>query len=290
MWVNSVKNMLGVLLLSTTFTFAIAQVASPMRITPFPVEDVRIVTYPSTDFSNDLSTFLGKHILNLNDPPIAEVLPYAVFVENRSSHSLFGLVARYDFETPAGVQAHSSLFRLNQNPGHLEQNLAAGDMSLVMPIPMDALIRDFGGSETWSLDAKTYIEGDAASFIRNKDVSFSIDSVIDEKGVIAGPDREDTLLRVNTSNDAEQALIEQTQATLSTLGIQAAVAELKTIATGDRDEGTMHPKRGVNKQLRFYRTAQIQLARMILSTNSSGADLADMLNSWASRNRLYVTR
>jgi hypothetical protein len=261
-----------------------------MRIIPFPVEDVRIVPYPSPDFSNDLNVFLGKRSIDLNDPLIAAVLPYAVFFENRSSHSLFGLVARYDFETPAGVQAHFTLFRLNQNPGHLEQNLAAGDRSLIMPIPMNALIRDFGGSENWPPEAKTYIEEAAASFIRNKDVSFSIDSVIDENGVIAGPDRENTLLRVNTSNDAEQALIEQTQTTLSTLGIQAAVAELKAVATGDRDEGTTDPQRGFQQQSRFYRTAQIRLARMILSTNSSAADLADMLHSWASTKRVHVTR
>jgi hypothetical protein len=286
-----VNTILSVLLLSTTFTFAAAQVASPMKITPFQTEDVKLVAYPSSEFSNDLSVFLGKHSLDLDDPLIAEVLPYAVFVENRSNHSLFGVTARYDFETPAGAQAHFSFFRINQNPGNPEQNLAANQISLFTPIPqLDTLIRDFGGSGNWPPEAKTDIEKEAASFVRHRNIAFSIDSVIDDKGFIVGPDREATLLRVNTTNDAEQDLIKKTQASLAMLGIQPAVAELKMVAKSDRDEGTVDPKRGVNKQLLFYRSAQIRLARSILSASGSGVDLTDMLNSLAAKNRLHVSR
>jgi hypothetical protein len=86
----------------------------------------------------------------LKSPVDAKILPYCVFIENQTDHGLSGLVARYDFETPRGNRAHMTLFLLNQNSNRPEQNFAAGDVSLIAPIPNFASsIQGVGGPQRW---------------------------------------------------------------------------------------------------------------------------------------------
>ena len=261
-----------------------------MRVVPFSEEAVRIVTYPSADFSQDLSKFLRGKSLDLNDPLIAKILPYCVFVENQTDHGLSGLVARYDFETPRGNRAHVTLFLLNQNSNRPEQNFAAGDVSLIAPIPnLASSIQGAGGPQSWSANGRSFIENEVAKFVRNQDISLSIDSIIDENGHLVGPDRAQTVLRLNAKSDAEQQLINQVETTLSLAGVPAALSQLRTVASGEPDEAG-DPELALDKRRLFYQKAQIQFARLLLTASNGGVSLPDVLNRFGSMQRLHITR
>jgi len=255
-----------------------------MKVAPFSEGAVRIVTYPSADFSRDLNKFLRGRSLDLDDPLIAKVIPYCVVVENQSDHGLSGLVAIYDFETPRGNRAHVSIFLLNQNSNHPEQNFAVGDVSLIAPVPMLATsIQRLGGPQSWPSSDRSFIEDEVAEFVKNQNISLSIDSIIDENARLVGPDRAQTLLRLNAKSDAEQQLINQVAATLSSVGASAAISELKAVASGDPGDPEIASKF-------LYQRAQIQLARLLLGASNGSVGLPDVLKRFGSMQRLHVTR
>ena len=104
-----------------------------------------------------------------------------------------------------------------------------------------------------------------------------------------GPDRAQTVLRLNAKSDAEQQLIDQTKTTLSLVGVPAALSELKTVASGEPDEAG-DPELASDKRRLFYQKAQIQLARLLLAASNGGANLPEVLNQFGSMQRLHITR
>jgi Na+(H+)/acetate symporter ActP len=88
-------------------------------------------------------------------------------------------------------------------------------------------------------------------------------------------------------SDAEQQLIHQVAATLSSVGGPAAISELQAVASGEPDED---PEPASLNEKYFYQRAQIQLARLLLAASNGSVGLPDVLNRFGSMPRSHVTR